>query len=99
MIEVHKWQSLEGFRDGSDLIDGQPTPNTDMEVAKRVLSTLRGDCFDTYMSAIEACLNVSWVPPASWVSLDDRETLSGMYCRIIKPLEKEVHLGNSAVAH
>lgn len=95
LIEVHKWQSLEKFRKEGDLIDGQPTPNTDMEVAKRVLSTLRGDCYDTYMSAIEACLSVSWVSPATRVSLDDLETLSGMYLRIVKPLEDEVRLGKS----
>lgn len=94
LIEVHDWKPLENFRDASDLIDGQPTPNTDMEVARRVLTTLKGYCFETYTSAIEACLSVPWVSSVSRVSLDDPETWSGMYRDIAQPLEKEVDLGS-----
>ncbi|KAJ0115202.1 hypothetical protein J7T55_001612 [Diaporthe amygdali] len=94
LIEVHIWKPLERFRDEDDLINGQPTPNTDMEVAKRVLKTLKGDCFQTYTSAIESCLSVPWVSSVSRVSLDDPETWFGMYRDIVEPLEKEVNLGN-----
>lgn len=94
LIEVHNWKSLERFIDDSDLIDGQPTPNTELEVARRVLNTLKGDCFETYTSAIEACLSVPWVSCMSRVSLDDPETWSGVYRDIVEPLEKEVNLGS-----
>lgn len=95
LIEVHKWKPLETFRDDGDLINGQPTPNTDMEVARRVLKTLGGDCYPTYTNAIEACLSVPWVSSASRVTLDDLETWAGMYRDIVEPLEREINLGSS----
>lgn len=94
LIEIHNWKPLETFRDESDLLDGEPTPNTDMEVARRVLKTLEGYCFETYTSAIESCLSMPWVSSVSKVSLDDPETWSGMYRDIVQPLEKEVDLGS-----
>lgn len=78
-------------------MSGLPTPNTDIEVARRVLKTLKGDCFETYTTAIEAFLNVPWVSSVCRVSLADPETWSGMYRDIIEPLEpleKEVDLGS-----
>lgn len=94
LIEVHKWKPLDTFKHDSDLLNGQPTPNTDMEVARRVLKTLKASCFETYTSAIEACLSMPWVSSVSRVSLDDPETWSGMYRDIVQPLEKEVDLGS-----
>lgn len=94
LIEIHNWKPLETFRDDSDLIDGESTPNTDMEVARRVLKTLKGYCFETYTSAIDSCLSMPWVSSISRVSLDDPETWSGMYRDIVQPLEKEVDLGS-----
>lgn len=98
LIEIHKWKSLDNFRGEDDLKDGQPTSNTDMEVARRVLTTLKDDCFETYTTAIEACLSVPWVPSVSKVSLDDPETWCGMYRDIIEPLEREVRLGSSYIS-
>lgn len=95
LIEIHKWQSLDTLRVEDDLKDGQPTPNTDMEVAARVLEKLQSECSETYIYAIKACLSVSWVPPTWRVSLDDPVTLSAMYCNIIKPLEDEVNHGSN----
>lgn len=92
LIEIHKWKSLDSFRREDDLKDGQPTPNTDMEVARRVLKTLEYDCFATYTTPIEACLSLPWVSSVSKVSLDDPKTWHGVYRSIIKPLETEVHM-------
>ncbi|KAF6514185.1 hypothetical protein HZS61_006441 [Fusarium oxysporum f. sp. conglutinans] len=64
LIEVHKWKPLESFRMQGDLNDGAPTPNTDMEVARRVQETL-DDCFPTYRDAIQSCLKVPWATGGS----------------------------------
>jgi len=96
LIEVHKWKPLECFRIEDDLKDGIPTPNTDMEVARRVLEAL-DDCFPTYRGAIEACLRVPWVSGGSRVSLGDSETWNGVYSNVIEPLEREVALGTAVL--
>lgn len=93
LIEVHKWKPLEGFRRQDDLVNDEPTPNTDLHVARRVLKTL-DDCFPTYRGAIEACLGVPWVHSGSRVSLEDAETRNGLYGDVIEPLEREVALGD-----
>ncbi|KAH7142859.1 hypothetical protein B0J13DRAFT_503233 [Dactylonectria estremocensis] len=92
LIEVHRWKPLESFLVDDDLYNGQPTPNTDMEVAWRVQETL-DDCFPTYRDAIKACLEVPWVSGGLRVSLEDPETWNGVYTNVIQPLEREVALG------
>ncbi|KAH6887610.1 hypothetical protein B0T10DRAFT_73730 [Thelonectria olida] len=92
LIEVHKWKPLESFRVEDDFNDRIPTPNTDMEVARRVQESL-DDCFPTYRGAIESCLRVPWVSGGSRVSLEDPETWNGVYTDVIEPLEREVALG------
>ena len=92
LIEVHKWKPLETFYLPDDLAGGQPTPNTELQVARRVLKGMN-DCFGTYLSAIDACLSVPWVPSGSRVSLEDAETRGGLYTDVVKPLESEVALG------
>ena len=93
LIEVHKWKPLESFRSPGDLAGGRPTPNTDLQVARRVVKTL-DDCFPTYQGAIEACLGVPWVHSGSRVSLEDPETRNGLYGDVVEPLEREVALGD-----
>ncbi|KAH6995388.1 hypothetical protein EDB80DRAFT_161715 [Ilyonectria destructans] len=92
LIEVHKWKPLESFWIEGDLNDGVPTPNTDMEVARRVQATL-DDCFPTYRGAIESCLKVPWASGGSRVSLEDPNIWSGVYTDVIEPLEREVAFG------
>ena len=92
LIETHTWRPLESFYEQEDLAGSKPTPNTELQVAKRVLKSM-DDCFGTYLSAIDACLSVPWVPSGSRVSLDDAETRSGLYTDVVKPLESEVSLG------
>jgi hypothetical protein len=96
LIEVHKWKPLESFWKQDDLNDGVPTPNTDMEVARRLLETL-DDCFPTYRNAIESCLKVPWNSGGSRLSLEDPETWSAVYRNVIEPLEREVALGSGAI--
>lgn len=93
LIEAHKWMPIEKLRQEEDLHGGAPTPNTDMNTASRVLSTL-DDCFPTYRGAIGACLKLPWVPSSSRVSLEDLETWCGVYEDVIDPLEREVALGD-----
>ncbi|KAK7415018.1 hypothetical protein QQZ08_012458 [Neonectria magnoliae] len=92
LIEVHKWKPLESFRVKDDLCNGTPTPNTDMEVARRVQETL-DNCFPTYRDVIESCLKVPWVSGGLRVSLEDPETWNGVYTDVIQPLERELALG------
>jgi len=96
LIEAHTWKPIESFRVESDLKDGEPTPNTDMGVARRVLGVL-DDCFPTYQGAIEACIRVPWVSGGSRVSLEDLVMWNGVYRDIVEPLEREVALGGSDV--
>jgi hypothetical protein len=96
LIEVHKWKPLESFWKHDDLNEGVPTPNTDMEVARRLLETL-DDCFPTYRNAIESCLKVPWNSGGSRLSLEDPETWSAVYRNVIEPLEREVALGSGAI--
>lgn len=96
LVEVHKWKPLESFGGEKDLNNGMPTPNTDMLVAKRVLSSL-DDCFQTYRGAIESCLNMPWASGSSTVSLQDPETGNGVCHGIIEPLKQEVAFGSGAL--
>jgi len=93
LIEIHKWRPLKAFQIVDDLVDGKWTLNTDLFVARRVLKTMT-DCYPTYTKAINACLNVPWVCSGSRVSLEDQETQGGLQSDVIKPLEKEVALGD-----
>lgn len=93
LIEAHKWKPLETFYTPDDLKDGHPTPNTDLQVARRILRTM-DDCFATYQTAVDACLSVPWVACGARVSLEDDETRNGMYTDVVEPLEKEVSLGD-----
>ncbi|KLU82101.1 hypothetical protein MAPG_01178 [Magnaporthiopsis poae ATCC 64411] len=96
LIEIHRWSGLETYWEPvTDLVDGKPTPNTDLQVARRVLrSQALADCFETYRGAIEACLQVPWAHSGSRVSLEDRETQEGIYGHVIEPLEEEVKHGD-----
>jgi hypothetical protein len=96
LVELHKWRPLESFRQESDLIDGQPTPNTDMLVLKKLLGSL-DDCFPTYRGAIMACLNMPWVSSSSRVSLEDSDTWNGVCVDVLAPLKREVALGTMAI--
>lgn len=89
LIEANCWAPLEKFYTEDDLDGGEPTPNTELLVARRVQRTMDG-CVATYMGAVSACLDVPWVPSGERVSLGDAETRSGMYTQILKPLEDEV---------
>lgn len=41
-------------------------------------------------SAIEACLNLDWIPQGREVSLEDAEICNGLFTRVIQPLEAEI---------
>ena len=43
-----------------------------------------------YRSAIEACLDLDWLPEGRKVTLEDVEVRSGLYSNVIQPLEKEL---------
>lgn len=98
LIEVHIWKTIESFRIESDLRDGQPTPNTDQDVAIRILNSL-DDCFPTYQEAIRACLDVPWVSAGSGsrVSLDDQDTWSGVCGGVITNLQSELKFAEASV--
>lgn len=98
LIEVHKWKTIESFRIESDLRDGQPTPNTDQDVASRILNDL-DDCFPTYQEAIKACLEVPWVSAGSGsrVSLDDQATWSAVCGGVITNLQSELKFAEASV--
>ncbi|KAK4204966.1 hypothetical protein QBC40DRAFT_161064, partial [Triangularia verruculosa] len=93
LIETHTWKPIENFYTEGERTASQPTSNTDLQAAWRVHSSMR-DCFGTYLSAISACLSVSWVAVGMRVSLEDAETRSGLYHGVVKPLEMEVSLAD-----
>lgn len=97
LIEVHKWKTIESFRMETDLIDGEPTPNTDDGVAARILDSL-DDCCQMYQAAVRACLTIPWVSAGSRVSLDDQDTWSGVYGDVITNLESEMKLAEASLA-
>ena len=97
LIEVHKWQPIESFRCPTDLNNGVPTANTDMQVAERVLS-LMDDCYETYQGAIRECLNADWATAGSRVSLEDLDTWNSVYKDVIEPLEIETKLAGASLA-
>jgi hypothetical protein len=88
LLEIHKWKSIEEFRTPADLINGMPNANTDLGVAQRLLDGL-DDCSPMYRGAIQACIDVPWVPAGQRVSLEDAETWNGVFRDVIDPLETE----------
>jgi len=94
LIEIHKWKPIESFQTADDLRNGEPTPNTYLTVARRVLNTLRIDCYWSYISAIGACLDMPWAVSGSRVSLEDSWTWNCVYKDVIEPLVREVALAD-----
>lgn len=97
LIEVHKWQPIEAFRTPTDLLNGSPTSNTDMQVAERILSRL-DDCYETYKGAIQECIRADWASAGSKVSLEDIRTWNAVYEDVIEPLEIETYLAEAPLA-
>ena len=90
LVEIHKWKPISAFYDPQiDLSNGQPTVNTDMHVARRILEEL-DDCFPSYTEAIRSCLNLPWVPAGSRVRLEDEESWNAVYSSVIAPIEEEI---------
>ncbi|KAF2198218.1 hypothetical protein GQ43DRAFT_465793 [Delitschia confertaspora ATCC 74209] len=97
LIEVHKWQQIEDFRTAADLVNGNVTANTDMQVAERTLAMM-DDCYETYRGAIRECLKADWASAGSRVSLEDVDTWKGVYKDVIEPLEIEMKLAGASLA-
>ncbi|KAI4120913.1 MAG: hypothetical protein LQ338_006677, partial [Usnochroma carphineum] len=90
LIEIHTGKPIETYRTPKDLSNGtEVNANTDWTVADLVVKAL-DDCSLGYKDAIQACLDISWVPAGQRVSLDDELTRDGLCNDVVQPLEDEV---------
>ncbi|KAF2436658.1 hypothetical protein EJ08DRAFT_674523 [Tothia fuscella] len=88
LLEIHKGRPLSTFRLSTEI--SNPSPNTDLSVARRVVETLEDWCSEPYKDAVRACLELPWVPAGKKADLDDEAVGSGFYDKVIKPLEGEL---------
>jgi hypothetical protein len=85
LIEIDLKRSIESFRTATEDIN----INTDMIVANRVVKIM-DQCSEPYKKAIEACLQISWMPAGHKVSLKDETVRGGLYANVVYPLEREL---------
>lgn len=94
MLEIQLWRRIEEFRTPEDLLNGEVTPLTDINVAARVMSQWQ-DVDDTllfYEELVNNCFDQPWLKH-SFVNtkpLDEAEVWRGVFEFVIAPLEAEV---------
>lgn len=63
--------------------------NTDLSVACCVVKKMDDT---THRSAIEACLDVDWLPEGRKVVLENADTRAGLFARVVDPIETEIEM-------
>ena len=89
LVEIFNEKPIEIWRNAQErtTITASTEPNINLKVASRVVKKMDQS---PYRSAIEACLDLDWLPEGRKVTLEDMEVRSGLYSNVIQPLEKEL---------
>lgn len=87
LIEIFNEKPIESWRTPKEraVVTKKTSANTDLCVAKKMDDT-------PHRSAIEACLDVDWLPEGRKVVLDDADTRAGLFARVIDPIEKDIEM-------
>lgn len=91
LIEIFNEKPIESWRTPEEraMVTPSTRANTDLKVASRVVAKMDDS---PHTSAIEACLNLDWVPEGRKVSLEDADTSNGLWTKVIDPIEKEIEM-------
>lgn len=90
LIEIHAGKPIKIYRIPEDLTNSSEiNANTDWTIADRVIKSL-DDYSLGYKEAIQACLDIPWIPAGQRVSLDNNVTRNGLFNNVIQPLEDEL---------
>jgi hypothetical protein len=89
LIEIFNEKQIENWRTKveRETVTVKTEANINLAVANRVVRKMEKS---PSTSAIEACLDLDWVPEDQDVNLEDAEIRSGLYLRVVQPLEDEI---------
>ncbi|KAF2175473.1 hypothetical protein K469DRAFT_679973 [Zopfia rhizophila CBS 207.26] len=88
LLQVHKGKLFESLLTASEVAD--TSPNRDLTAARRLVENLEEWCSDKYKNAIQACLELPWIPRGEAVDFANAEVCGGFIEKVIKPLESEL---------
>ena len=85
LAEISEERPIEAWRNKKE--QSEVNSNTDLLVAERIVKKMDNS---PYKTAIEACLDITWLPTAKAVDLLDDEVRNGLMQHVIAPLEEEL---------
>lgn len=93
LLELGVSKPIEVLRLREDLVDGKVCVNTDLTTAERVLKDSVDELHDGYRTAVQACLDCTFVPPEVPLDFDNEDFRNLVHKHIVRPLELELEYG------
>jgi hypothetical protein len=93
LLEIELCEPIESHWAEEDLDNGQPNFNTNLTAAERLLEKSVDEIYESYRTAIEACLNCDFGLLEDETSLENESFRQQVYENIVAPLEEELWHG------
>lgn len=93
LLEIELCKPIESHWIEEDLENGEPNFNTNLTTAERLLTQSVDEIYESYRTAIEACLNCDFALLLDDSSLENENFRQQVYEHIVAPLEEELWHG------
>ena len=87
LLEIYNNKPIESQWVEDDMCAGKPNENTNLTTAIRLLQESKGDLYEGYRAAIQACLD------CDSRKLDAENLRAEIYNKVVLPLEQELWHG------
>ena len=98
LLEIELCEPIESHWVEEDLTDGQPSFNTNLTAAERLLEKSVDQIYERYRMAIQACLRCDFALFEEDMSLGNEIVRQQVYEKIVVPLEEELRHGYGLTA-